>query len=132
MAWQPVLVPMTLRFEIFPADLDATAQFYTSVLGFALVTDDRNASEPYLYLQRDGVRIGAVERARFDRSEQRRPPVGVEIVLEVDDVGAEHGRVVGSSWPIAEDLQDHPWGLRDFRLLDPDGYYLRITSRRSH
>ena len=28
-----------------------------------------------------------------------------------------------------EDLQDRPWGLTDFRILDPAGYYLRITSR---
>ena len=24
-------------------------------------------------------------------------------------------------------LQDRPWGLRDFRVADPDGYYLRVT-----
>jgi len=22
-----------------------------------------------------------------------------------------------------------PWGLRDFRIFDPSGYYLRITER---
>jgi catechol 2,3-dioxygenase-like lactoylglutathione lyase family enzyme len=26
----------------------------------------------------------------------------------------------------------HPWGLRDFRLLDPSGCYWRITSRAPH
>jgi hypothetical protein len=25
---------------------------------------------------------------------------------------------------------DRPWGLRDFRVVDPDNYYLRITSFR--
>ena len=28
-----------------------------------------------------------------------------------------------------EDLRDRLWGLRDFRVLDPAGYYLRITDR---
>jgi hypothetical protein len=28
---------------------------------------------------------------------------------------------------ISEPLQLRPWGLYDFRLTDPDGYYLRIT-----
>jgi hypothetical protein len=28
-----------------------------------------------------------------------------------------------------EDLQPRPWGLEDFRLVDPDGYYLRVTFR---
>ena len=30
---------------------------------------------------------------------------------------------------MAEDLRARPWGLRDFRVLDPAGYYLRITDR---
>jgi hypothetical protein len=28
-----------------------------------------------------------------------------------------------------EDVVTRPWGLRDCRLLDPDGYYWRITTR---
>ena len=32
---------------------------------------------------------------------------------------------------LAEDLQEREWGLTDFRMRDPDGYYLRITDRRS-
>jgi lactoylglutathione lyase len=53
----------------------------------------------------------------------------MELVLEVDDIAAERDRVVAAGWPPAEDLQDRPWGLRDFRILDPAGYYLRITGR---
>ena len=30
---------MTLRFEIFPADLDAAVDFYARVLGFQLTKD---------------------------------------------------------------------------------------------
>jgi len=50
-------------------------------------------------------------------------------VLEVDDVIAERDRVITAGWPLTEDLQDSPWGLKDFRTLDPAGYYLRITDR---
>jgi catechol 2,3-dioxygenase-like lactoylglutathione lyase family enzyme len=122
---------MTLRFEIFPAALDATADFYTRVLGFRVVRDERHAADAYLSLQRDDVHIGAVERPEVRSSAERRPPVGVEIVLEVDDIDAEHCRVLAAGWPVADDLEDRPWGLGDFRLLDPDGYYLRITNRRT-
>jgi predicted enzyme related to lactoylglutathione lyase len=58
--------------------------------------------------------------------------LGVEIVLEVDDVDGCHERVADSGHPILEPLRDRPWGLRDFRISDPDGYYLRLTSRRAH
>jgi uncharacterized glyoxalase superfamily protein PhnB len=50
-------------------------------------------------------------------------------VLEVDDVEAFYRHVVSSNWPRAAELQRRPWGLTDFRVVDPDGYYWRVTSR---
>ena len=43
--------------------------------------------------------------------------------------GAERDRVVAAGWPLEEDLRHRPWGLTDFRVLDPAGYYLSITDR---
>ena len=121
---------MTLRFEIFPDDLDATVDFYTRVLGFTVVKDQRGDSSPYVSLKRGGVQVGAARRALArDAAVARRPPAGVELVLEVDDVAGERDRVAAAGWPLSEDLQDRPWGLTDFRILDPAGYYLRITDR---
>lgn len=34
-----------------------------------------------------------------------------------------------ADWPLEEGLTSRPWGLSDFRLLDPHGHYLRITGR---
>ena len=118
-----------LRCEIFPADLDATAAFYTDVLGFELERDERDAADPYLALRRGHVRLGAARRSDPAPGAWRRPPIGVELVLEVDDLAGTHERVRQRGWPLEEDLVDRPWGLRDFRLLDPDGYYWRITGR---
>jgi lactoylglutathione lyase len=120
---------MTLRFEIFPDDLDVIADFYQRVLGFSLVTDQRDASAPYLALRRGTVRVGAARREIPDARAARRPPAGVELVLEVDDIAGERDRVLAAGWPLEEDLQERPWGLTDFRILDPAGYYLRITDR---
>ena len=53
---------------------------------------------------------------------------GVEIVIVVEDLDAvyaaarEFATIVGP-------LRDRPWGLRDFRLEDPFGYYVRVTER---
>ena len=83
----------------------------------------------YVALDRDGVHLGAAHRDDpVDRS-ARRPPTGIELVLEVDDLEAEHDRVLASGWPIEGPRQDRPWGLTDFRILDPAGHYLRITNR---
>lgn len=118
---------VSLRCEVFSADLDATASFYVQVLGFEVVRDERAASSPYLALVRDQVRVGAAARAGITDRDQRRPPVGVELVLEVEDLDSDRERVRAAGWPVVEDVQMRPWGLRDFRLLDPDGYYWRIT-----
>jgi lactoylglutathione lyase len=120
---------MSMRFEIFPADLNATAAFYTTVLGFELTRDERDTDRPYLALKRDRVQVGAAARPDVLDRHCRRPPTGVELVFEVDDVDSvfEHVRVAG--WPTEDELVERPWGLRDFRLLDPSGYYLRITER---
>lgn len=121
-------MPTSLRLEIFPADLNATVRFYVDLLGFALATDRRADELPYLALERDGVRIGAVA-VPGGLPAQRRPPTGVEIVLEVDYLHVERDRIRLAGWPIEEDIMRRPWGLQDFRVLDPDGYYLRFTSR---
>jgi lactoylglutathione lyase len=54
---------------------------------------------------------------------------GVEIVLEldgVDELEALYERCRQRP-VISESLELRSWGLYDFRLTDPDGYYLRIT-----
>lgn len=120
---------VTLRCEIFPPDLDATVDFYTRVLRFTLDRDERHTTSPYIALRRGEVLLGAASREVAVARDQRRPPTGVELVLEVDDVLAERDHVGRLGWPLEEDLIARQWGLRDFRVLDPSGYYLGITER---
>jgi hypothetical protein len=82
-------------------------------------------------LERDQVRLGLARRSELPDRDERRPPIGVELVLEVDDLHADHDRVASAGWALEEDLTVRPWGLRDFRLLDPAGYYWRLTTRSS-
>lgn len=116
----------TLRCEIFPDDLDATADFYVRVLGFEVIRDERDAEQPYLALARGDAQLGAAARPAVDPG-PRRPPVGAELVVEVDDLDACHDRVRATGWPVEEGITSRPWGARDFRVLDPSGYYLRLT-----
>jgi lactoylglutathione lyase len=120
---------MTVRYEIFPGDLDAIVDFYTRVLGFRVTKDQRDAPQAYVAMQRDAVQVGALRSEVLGAPAARRPPVGTETVLEVDDLAGERSRVLAAGWPIEEDLQVRPWGLTDFRILDPAGYYVRISSR---
>jgi predicted enzyme related to lactoylglutathione lyase len=119
---------MNLRIEIFPKDLDSFFDFYTNVLRFSVDRDERDFLTPYVSVHRDAVRIGAVPSWVQASSDHRIPPTGIEIVLEVDDLDTERDAIVSLGWPLETDIEVRPWGLRDFRIRDPDGYYLRFTT----
>ena len=87
--WNHPVMNMTLRYEIFPRDLDAIVDFYARVLGFSVTKDQRGDPEAYVALSRGEVHIGAARRAGPAAPAERRPPIGVEVVLEVDDIKAE-------------------------------------------
>jgi len=124
---------MTVRFELFVKDTHATADFYTRILGFQCDTD----TGPYIQARSGSVRIGICDQSSLPEEHHFSPAalqgqkgVGTEIVLEVDNLDAFYERVMKSGYAIREDLAKRPWGLRDFRLVDPDGYYLRITEKK--
>ena len=116
---------MTLRIEVFAQDIDTAGKFYREVLGF----EELSRQPRYLWMGRGAARIGIGTAAEPVDPAVRRVPQGTEIVLEVDDIDAEYERVLSTGWPVETDVQLQPWGLRDFRLFDADGYYLRLTSR---
>lgn len=121
-------MPTSLRLELFVADLDAFVDFYVRVLGFDLVDDRRRSGWPYAAVASGSARIGAAPAWEPVEAGLRRAPQGVEVVLEVADVVACHDRVQGAGWRVADELQARPWGLTDFRVHDPDGHYVRVTS----
>jgi lactoylglutathione lyase len=117
-----------MRIELFPQDLDSFLDFYTNVLRFSVDRDERDFPTPYVSIHRDAVRIGALRSEILVVPTYRTPPTGVEIVLEVNDLEAEKDAIVSVGWPLDEDITIRPWGLRDFRVRDPDNYYLRFTT----
>lgn len=120
-----------LRIEVFVDDVDVFVDFYTRVLGFSLFEDRRGHESPYVSVLRDGVRVGAVLAWGAVDKRDRNVPTGAELVLEVDDLDGEYARVAASGWTTEGPVTPQSWGLSDFRLLDPDGYYWRITTKQA-
>lgn len=127
---------MRLRLELFVRDLDRSVEWYRRILGFEVV----DQSPDYASVQRGSVVLGLGPVAKLPSEgdgpghTQRRvladAGAGVEVVLELDDVDevdAAAAHCESAGYPLAEPLTDRYWGLRDFRVADPDGYYLRVT-----
>lgn len=59
--------------------------------------------------------------------------VGIEIGIVVADLDKTYAAALqwkDKGWPISTAIVRRPWGVRDFRVLAPDGYYLRFTEGR--
>lgn len=125
----------SLRLELFSSNVEESVNFYTKILNFSKEGDSINQS--YQQVINGSVIIGIGPEAKlsedhflkYKESDSRRG-IGVEIVLEVDNLLAVYRQVKRSDYPIHAEINDRPWGLTDFRLIDPDGYYIRVTSRK--
>jgi lactoylglutathione lyase len=56
--------------------------------------------------------------------------LGIEIGIVVADLDKAYAAALkfkDIGWPISTGIVRRPWGARDFRVLAPDGYYLRFT-----
>jgi lactoylglutathione lyase len=124
---------MSLRLELFVTDMEKSIDFYTNVLGFERLKGQRN----YVPIRSGSVTIGLGPATGLPKKHHFNPEVqkgrrglGTEIVLEVDDVEGFFKKVEASGYKrILSPLRKRSWGLTDFRIADPDGYFLRITSR---
>jgi hypothetical protein len=56
------------------------------------------------------------------------PGYGVEIIIMVVNVEAYYNRVKDSA-NVVDPINRQPWGLKNFRVADPFGYYLRVTEK---
>lgn len=129
--------PLHTEVELHVADVERSLAFYGS-LGFAVT----RRWEDWLRIERDGAALvlfgdGYVRGHEhyFTPYIDREPRgVGVEIVIEVEDIevarGAADAAVAagGGAARLVKDITARDWGARDFRLADPDGFFLRITT----
>lgn len=142
--------PVAFGVQLYVLDQRTAVDFYTRALGFQVQytrpgglrferpTEGISPSEPtpeYVSLQSGRVLVGLAPWSALpgDHHLRRGPAdlrgLGTEIVLEVNDAREAERRVVEAGFPLESPCQRRPWGATDFRVIDPDGYYLRITSR---
>jgi predicted enzyme related to lactoylglutathione lyase len=120
-----------LRLELFVDDIERAVSFYRAALGF----DVERQEHAYVALRNGDAVLGIGRWIDLPPSHHFNPEIGTgrlgigaEIVLEVDDVHTALERAKAAGAKILTPLRTRSWGATDFRLADPDGYYLRVTS----
>lgn len=125
--------PTRLQINLAVKDLQTSTAFYIDTFGFKEL-----ANNPcYILLRRDFLILGLKTDELLWHPDAGEQPVellvrgvGVEIVLEISEINQFYSRMQQAGVSIHEPLKEQPWGATDFRILDPEGYYWRITSPR--
>jgi len=127
-----------LQLELHVPDFELAKQFYR-LLGFEVVWERvPEADKGYLILKNDGgcilnfwpgtdVLYQQAYFQNFDKATKR--GYGVEVVITTNlNLEALQQKLTQNGVKVVEPLIKRPWGLYDFRIEDPFGYYLRITT----
>jgi uncharacterized glyoxalase superfamily protein PhnB len=102
--------------EIPVADLDEAIQYYCQKLGFELEVE----LSDYAIVERDGIAIHL-----FQTGADARTAVGVHIFTH--ELAELHAELQNRGAAICQDIENKPWGNRDFRVNDCAGNTLKFT-----
>ncbi|MFP7494525.1 VOC family protein [Terribacillus saccharophilus] len=118
--------------ELFVGKLSASVVFYRCLLGKGCAVHDEKSA---LFKDDGGGALLLTDESVLDDNHyftgmaESKKGKGVELVLPVPDVERVFNKI-NSIYPhsIESNITVRPWGKLDFRLVDPDGYYVRVTS----
>jgi len=122
--------------ELYVEDMDYYLHLVRDVLGFAVVRAEDGwaelrSSHGTIILNRHDDPEPGHPFERFADVPRRGFGVEIGIVCEsrqdLSDKWARAKRIEGCQ---VTDIVDQEWGMTDFRILTPQGYYLRVTTPR--
>lgn len=118
--------------ELFVRKLSASIVFYRCLFGKGCADYDekravfKDEGGGALLLTDESVLGG---NHYFAAMAESRKGKGVELILPVNDVELVFNKI-HRIYPecIESEITAQPWGEIDFRVVDPDGYYVRVTT----
>lgn len=120
--------------ELHVPDFAPIKEFYAG-LGFRVLWErapEEKKGYVVMQLQNNVLTFWGGNEFVYEQSYFRRFPestprgYGVEVVLMVDDIDELFARILHRDC-VVRPLELKPWGAKDFRVVDPCGYYLRFT-----
>ena len=119
------------RNELYVKDIEKSLNFYENIIGLDLYgRSKRGARFNYdcfsLLLTSEEV-LG--EKHYFNnKAKSEIKGNGFEMIIVVDELEEVYQRCLDKDYPIEVEVEEYPWEMRGFKIADPDGYFIRITS----
>jgi len=118
------------KFELFVSDSEESIRFYQG-LGFEVLQKEPNG---YTTLRSGPVVVALSPIPTWLPlrwfSFMRSPPIGTEIVLYSDHIEKLRATLEAEGHAPGP-IRLQPWGNQDFRVRDPDAYYVRVSEGRA-
>jgi catechol 2,3-dioxygenase-like lactoylglutathione lyase family enzyme len=119
--------------ELCVSNLKKSLQFYIGVLGFRL--EYQREEEKFAFVSYEGSQMMLGENSEWKTAKLEYPfGRGINFQIEVSDAGSVLERLEKNEYPIKIGLKDNWYrkdkkllGVREFLVLDPDGYLLRFS-----
>ena len=121
-----------LHTELFVHKLSASIVFYRCLFGKACAEYNEKRA---VFKNEEGATLLLTDEAvlsknhYFNAMAESRKGKGVELILPVNNLEAVFSKI-HRIYPnhIESEIVSRPWGKLDFRVVDPDGYYVRVTT----
>ncbi|MHC2831629.1 VOC family protein [Bacillus sp. F9_6S_D1_P_5] len=118
------------RVKLYVNDIEKTLLFYEEVIGLKLYKRNMHAvrfnhDQFSLLLASDSI----LNENHYFYDRKERKGNGFELIIVVDHIEDVYERCKEKRCTIQEEIQTYPWEMRGFKVVDPDGYFLRITSK---
>jgi hypothetical protein len=116
--------------ELYVEEPSYYVRIFRDALGFRLVRDEGDFVE--LRSEHALVLLNAFEDPEpghpFEHFREQRRGIGVEIGIVATDIEAQWAAAKKIEGLSVTDVVTQEWGMTDFRILTPHGYYLRVTT----
>jgi len=121
-----------LAASLTATDLQKSLAWYRDVLGFTVDQQyEREGTVRAVSLKAGNVRI-LLGQDNGAKGWDRKKGEGISLMITTaQDVDAVAARIKEHGGTLETEPTDMPWGTRAFRVLDPDGFILAISSEAS-
>jgi catechol 2,3-dioxygenase-like lactoylglutathione lyase family enzyme len=118
----------TLGIALSTADVAASRDFYVEHFGFIAAAElDWYVSLHHPEHAGQVLDLVAMDHPSIPARFRGAGVDGVTLAFLVDDAAQEERRLRSAGVPIAEPLEDMPWGQRRFHLVAPEGTHVEIV-----